>query len=738
MRHVITFTNIDEAKYVGGGMRMLESDVGLWVMRDGLLDAVGARKTPWTHLQRGYKAGQKTLEVKDATGWRIGDQLEIAPTLSPNIGEASWNGYDSANITAINGTTVTLDAPLRFDHPQVNDQWTAEVLNLTRNVLLQGTETGRAHTIFMVKRPQTLKNVELRHMGPRQKKGDYTDGVLGRYALHFHHSQDGSRGSIVENVVIRDCGNHAFVPHWSHGITLQGCISHNTWEDAYWWDPGKGNQTHDVLFDRCVASRIQDDPAFRGYRLAGFNLRHGNGNEVVDCVAFGVQGNNDASGFLWPENSGSEGDGSNTVWRFHRNVSHNNKCDGLFTWQNNDQRHLVEKFVAYHNADNGLEHGAYNNSYVYRDAVIYGNGHAGVQIHAVSASSRQLAFENLTVNGAGLSKYALEFVKHQPDPQQATWVENCTFTGVTEAAVAFTYDGPPSKAKRDWVDVVACRVLDDSQPFLLSDNLHPDSLITVEPLDGRTFELRRADQEGERISQWNARMTVPASDESDRPANGKRLLQKTLVENFTGYQAKPSSWTIAFPSDAKLHVQVDDGELLFQSAGKAGLALAHPKDVVSENVDQRVKFRISSNLPLVGLFARRSESNPESFYGVRVGVGSSRTLEIFRQVDGQDAVFTALGSEQAIASGATYWLRFQVESRERGTDLRAKLWPAGQQEPADWSLEVLGNHERSLRGSTGQFGVWIKQRGSNSRKIWCDDYHATSLTPVPPAPADPR
>ncbi len=726
VRHAITFVNIDETKYVGGGMQMLESDVGLWVMRDGLLKAEGAKKAPWTHLRGGHKAGQNTLEVKDAGGWQIGDRLEIAPTLSPDSGEASWNGYDSATITAINGNQVTLEEPLQFDHPQVNDQWNAEVLNLTRNVLLQGTETGRAHTIFMVKRPQTLKNVELRHMGPRQKKGEYTDGVLGRYGLHFHHSEEGSRGTIVENVVIRDCGNHAFVPHWSHGITLRGCISHNTWEDAYWWDPGKGNQTHDVLFDRCVASRVQDDPAFRGYRLAGFNLRHGSGNEVVDCVAFGVQGNNDASGFLWPEGSGSEGDGSNTVWRFHRNLSHNNKCDGLFTWQNNDQRHLVEKFVAYHNADNGLEHGAYNNSYVYRDAVFYGNGNAGVQIHAVSAASRQLAFENLTINGAGLSKYALEFVKHQPDPQQATWVENCTFTGVTEAAVAFTYDGPPSKAKRDWVDLVACRVLDDSQPFLLSDKLHPDSLITVEPAQGPMFELRRADREGQKIARWNARKTVLASDESDRLPKGKRLLTERLVENFAGDKSEPASWTIDFPSGARPGVQVDDGELLFQSAGKTGVALAHPDDIVSEDVDQQVKFRISSNLPLVGLFARRSDFTPESFYGVRLGIGPSRTLEIFRQVNGQDAVFAGLDSEQAIESDKSYWLRFQVKSRQRGTDLRAKLWPAGEDEPANWSLEVLGNHERSLRESTGQFGVWVKQRGSNSRKIWCDDFHASS------------
>jgi hypothetical protein len=727
VRHVITFQDINEAKYVGGGMRMLPSDVGLWVMKKGTVNAIGTVKTPWTHLQGGVNAGQTTIEVNDASGWRIGDQLEITPTLSTSEGEASWNGYDSATITAVDGSRVTLDSPLRFDHPKVNDQWTAEVLNLTRNVLIQGTQSGRAHTLFMVDQPQTIKNVELRHMGPRQEsKGEYTRGVLGRYALHFHHSEEGSRGTVVENVVIRDCGNHAFVPHGSHGITMRGCISHNTWDDAYWWDPGPGNHTHDVLWERCVASHVRADPAFRGYRLAGFNLRHGDGNEVVDCVAAGVQGNNDASGFIWPEDSGEEGEGRNTVWRFHRNISHNNKRDGFFTWQNNDQRHLVEKFAAYHNSDNGLEHGAYNNSYVYRDAVFFGNGRAGVQIHAVSASSRQLSFENLTINGKEVSKYGLEFVKHQPDPQQATWVENCTFAGVTEAAVAFTYDGSPNKAKRDWVDLVACRVLDDSRPFLLSDNIHPESLITVEPADEPMFELRRADQQGAKIGKWNARQTKLASDRGNS-VEGTRLLDELLIEKFPGASDQlPNGWAFDFPSQDSPSIELDEGELLFQSSGKTGDALAYRDSVVAEDVDQTVKFRISTNLPMFGLFARRSESDPGSFYGVRVGTGESRSLELFRQVESNDSVFVAADADHAIESDINYWLRFQVSTRDRGTDLRAKLWRDGEEEPAHWSLEVLGNHERALRETSGQFGIWVRQRGSESRKIWCDDYRAVS------------
>ena len=53
-------------------------------------------------------------------------------------------------------------------------------------------------------RPQALAHTEIRHVAP---------GAIGRYGLHFHLCADGSRGSVVEGVVIRDAESHAFVPH---------------------------------------------------------------------------------------------------------------------------------------------------------------------------------------------------------------------------------------------------------------------------------------------------------------------------------------------------------------------------------------------------------------------------------------------------------------------------------------------------------------------------------------------
>src|SRR5204862_453436 len=42
--HRLIFINVDESKFVGGGMDVLPTDVGLWVMDPGVVQAVGASK----------------------------------------------------------------------------------------------------------------------------------------------------------------------------------------------------------------------------------------------------------------------------------------------------------------------------------------------------------------------------------------------------------------------------------------------------------------------------------------------------------------------------------------------------------------------------------------------------------------------------------------------------------------------------------------------------------------------
>jgi hypothetical protein len=38
-------------------------------------------------------------------------------------------------------------------------------------------------------------------------------------------------------VVVRNADSHVFVPHASHVVTFERCISHNAFENAYWWAP---------------------------------------------------------------------------------------------------------------------------------------------------------------------------------------------------------------------------------------------------------------------------------------------------------------------------------------------------------------------------------------------------------------------------------------------------------------------------------------------------------------------
>lgn len=390
--HTLRFTGINESAFVGGGMVPLSTDVGLWVMDDGTLDIAGAPKTAWTRAAGTIpqNATQITLESVPV-GWSVGDEISIAPTEAITVGSASWNGFDLRIITAIDGDTITLNTPTTRAHPVVpspfnETNYSAEILNLTRNVRIEGTgdgnhlpaNNGRAHIFIRSTQPQNIAYLAIRHMGPRKVDGKYTLKVLGRYGLHFHMAGDGSRGSLVEGVVVRDSGSHAFVPHASHGIVFSDTISYNTFEDAYWWDipPCTGcgdlrfsNDSHDITITHAAAALVRTDPTFRGYTLTGFLLGQGEDNSltITDSVAVGVQGNIDASGFRWP----SQG---HAVWHFAHNIAHNNKVDGIFAWQNDGLPHVVRDFVAYRNGESGINHGAYTNIYHYHDVDLIGNG----------------------------------------------------------------------------------------------------------------------------------------------------------------------------------------------------------------------------------------------------------------------------------------------------------------------------------------------------------------------------
>jgi hypothetical protein len=506
--HRLVFTGARERSFVGGGMDVVARDTGLWVMGAGRLDVAGTPKLAWTRAAGAVAAGATRITLQAApAGWRPGDELAVTPTTSP-AREGNTGDYDLVTVKAVSGRTVTLSGPLGRDHPAVRvapgRALTAEVLNLTRNVRIEGTPQGRSHVFVRSSRPQSVRHATIRHMGPRKPADGFSDFVLGRYALHLHMCDDGSRGSLVEGVVIRDAGSHAFVPHLSNGITFRDCVSHDTYEDAYWWDDppdtrAQGDPSHDILYDRCVASLVQHDPPYRGYRLTGFFIGRGNGNVARDCVAVGVQGATDASGFEWPE--GSEG-----VWKFTGCVAHNNSEHGIFTWQNTGLVHVISDYVGYHNTEAGISHGAYQNPYVYRDSVLYGNGYAAVAVHA-TAAGKPLSFTNLRCDGAGLSDYLVVAERHEPrlEVGAPTTFSGCRFRGARKAAFGFVYDGEDGPSNTELFSVSNCRF--QGNEFWLAGDIQPASQIAVSDSVLGSLLLRRADQPGRLVREWNAKVS---------------------------------------------------------------------------------------------------------------------------------------------------------------------------------------------------------------------------------------
>ena len=171
--HTLRFVEVDETRFVGGGMEPLPSDVGLWVIGEGVLDVAGAPKTGWVRLAGGAHEGDDTIALEEApVGWRAGDTIVIVPTEHPDVGERSWSGFEVRTVTAAEGATMRLDAPLAHDHPAVTNPFggavhTAEVLNLSRNVRIEGTgdgsasfqpsDNGRAHIFILSTVPQSVR-----------------------------------------------------------------------------------------------------------------------------------------------------------------------------------------------------------------------------------------------------------------------------------------------------------------------------------------------------------------------------------------------------------------------------------------------------------------------------------------------------------------------------------------------------------------------------------------------------
>ena len=446
--HTIRFEGVNESAFVGGHtMVPLASDVGLWVINQGELDAQGTPRTGWD------RAG-------DDPTWLATDELIRAP-------QTPW---DSTTFAA-----HTKGAPAPAVTGPDGVLYPTEIANLTRNVRIEGTPTGRAHVMFVgCQRSQTLRHIAIRWMAPTKDTGTtYRSGgvqvpidanVTGRYGLHFHHCGDGARGTVVEGVVVRGTGGPAFVTHLSNGVTWQDCVAFDVRDAAYVWD--SNTETHDVTYDRCAALLVKTVPPFRGYNTTGFTLGEGSGMVARGCVAVGVQANRvNAGGFHWPATANQD----RNVWTFEDNVAHNNRGAGMSAWQNDANPHLIERFTSYGNTM-GVSHGAYINSYTYRDGVTFGNVSSELDLHSLGST----LFERVKFAGP------VAILKHSLPTGSVTRFVDCQITGQVKVDEA---GGDPGVFRFESTSPATDLTPDK---FTVISRL---STITVVNSDGSTFQV---------------------------------------------------------------------------------------------------------------------------------------------------------------------------------------------------------------------------------------------------------
>jgi hypothetical protein len=525
--HRLVVTGAEESAFVGGGMDVLASDVGVWVMGSGRLDLAGTPKLAWTRVTGAVEKGASTVTLEaDPAGWRPGDEVVLTPTLDPQATD-HFAAFDSARIRAISGRAVTLDRATRFAHPSVDlgDRrlLTAELVNLTRNVAIEGVPGRRAHIFIRSNRPQSLKWTGIRHVGPRKASrsdanGTLTASVKGRYGVHIHMCGNGSRGSLVEGTVVRDAGSHAYVAHESHGVRFRDCVAFDVVEDAYWWDGPPGTMTggatdpgtisDDIAYERCVAALVRWEPAYEGYGLSGFRLGRGTRNICRNCVAVGVQGNVNASGFQWPENE--EGPG---VWDFRDNVAHNNARHGIFWWQATIRHHEVLDFAAYRNGGSGIMNGSYGDNNHFERCRLVQNAEAQFFGWAVSGqlepsdpNSRgdptpQHLLDSVLDSG-GHSDFACVLAGRAVVPSTSTGeIKGNVFRGARKACVAISYDFHdygPSPARWQLHGNTY-----EGNPYWFDSSSHESTSVITE-----AGELHRSDHPaGAENAAWNAKVT---------------------------------------------------------------------------------------------------------------------------------------------------------------------------------------------------------------------------------------
>src|SRR6202045_2802093 len=251
--HQATITLTDNVKDedfggLGGNDR---SDRGIMLM-GGTLNLHGDRTNSWTKLSSTANAGATSIQVLNAAGWRVGDEIVLAST-DYDPGQA-----ERRNIAAISGNTITLDKKLDYMHFgkitfDVDER--GEVGLLTRNIRLQASADAEqsffgGHVMAMAGSKMFVEGVELNRMGQNM--------TLARYPIHWHLIGD-AQGQYIKNSAIHDTYNRCVTGHGTNFLHVENNVTYNTVGHCFFLEDGAehGNQfVHNLAIQiKCHTSK---------------------------------------------------------------------------------------------------------------------------------------------------------------------------------------------------------------------------------------------------------------------------------------------------------------------------------------------------------------------------------------------------------------------------------------------------------------------------------------------------
>src|SRR5215468_5264082 len=165
----ITFTdNVKGEDISGVGGTTNRVDRGIMLM-GGTLNLHGNQTNTWTKLSSTANAGATSIQVLNAAGWRVGDEIVLAST------DYDPRQAERRTISAVSGNTITLDKKLDYMHFgkitfDVDER--GEVGLLTRNIKLQASADAEqsfygGHVMAMAGSKMFVEGVEFNRMGLR-------------------------------------------------------------------------------------------------------------------------------------------------------------------------------------------------------------------------------------------------------------------------------------------------------------------------------------------------------------------------------------------------------------------------------------------------------------------------------------------------------------------------------------------------------------------------------------------